>query len=248
MSKPLKVSLYVLGTIVVLAIIAIAIAYFYPQLYIMVAARIEFPIAKYPGLYTMPVHRDLQPLAVNNPQEIKYSNFTFDVPWSQEPTIQSSKTDEPMRFMFGKENVIVIADITGTDLRSLVIDELEKSHPGQYNDVSFINFMFGDKLDSTQYDLFSYMLNVTPYSISLSDSKSEAIGKMMMLVYKGVVSLGDNKIYSFETPYLKGFQNGDPSPSSSFNVFDNHGRFYSLFIRGTQAEIDYILSSIRPTE
>ena len=125
-------------------------------------------------------------------------------------------------------------------------NELENKYPGQYNDASIINSMFGNNADFSQYDFLSYILDTTPYSISLSDSKSGATGKMIMLAYKGMVSNGD-KIYSFETPYVKGFQYGGPS-TSSFHIFDSAGKSYNLVIGGAQSEMDYILSSIRPTK
>lgn len=119
-----------------------------------------------------------------------------------------------------------------------------------------IQEVFGQEATRSSFALRSKVLNLTPSDLRLFSSRQEMAGNAVLLVIKGVESqLFKNGLYSFATPWMRGFQEGDLMRDRGVLVeaFDNQDRRLTLIVGAKpgkacfgQPELNRIIFSLRP--
>jgi hypothetical protein len=119
-----------------------------------------------------------------------------------------------------------------------------------------IQEVFGEEATRSSFALRSKVLNLTPSDLRLFSSRQEMAGNAVLLVIKGVESQQfKNGLYSFATPWMRGFQEGDLIRDRGVLVeaFDNQDRRLTLIVGAKQdkacfgqPELNRIIFSLRP--
>src|SRR5271154_4452109 len=90
-----------------------------------------------------------------------------------------------------------------TDLLAVVRKEAAKKGRS-------IQDAFGNEAARSNYALRSVTLNLTPRDLRLFSSRQEISGNAVLLLIKGTETQRfKNGLYSFDTPWMRGFQEGD---------------------------------------
>jgi hypothetical protein len=99
------------------------------------------------------------------------------------------------------------------------------------------------------------VLNLTPRDLRFLSSRQEMAGNAVLLVIKGMESQGfKNGLYSFVTPWMRGFQDGDLKRDRGVVVeaFDHQGRRLTRIVAARagkacfgQPELNQIIFSLR---
>lgn len=118
-----------------------------------------------------------------------------------------------------------------------------------------IEDVFGLEATRSNYALLSKELNLTPSDVRLFSSRREIIANSVFLTMKGVHSQRfKHGLYSFETQWIRGFQQGDLGRDRAVVVdaFDQQDRWLMLIVGlkpGTscfaQTDLNQIISSLR---
>ena len=116
--------------------------------------------------------------------------------------------------------------------------------------------VFGQEATRSSFALRSKVLNLTPSDLRLFSSRQELAGNALLLVIKGVESQRfKNGLYSFATPWMHGFQDGDLMRDRGIVIeaFDNQDRRLTLVVAAKpgkacfgQPEVNHIIFSLRP--
>lgn len=119
-----------------------------------------------------------------------------------------------------------------------------------------IQEVFGQEATRSSFALRSKVLNLTPSDLRLFSSRKEMVGNAVLLLIKGVESQRfKNGLYSFATPWMRGFQDGDLIRDRGVVVeaFDNQDRRLTLIVGAKpgkacfgQPELNRIIFSLRP--
>jgi hypothetical protein len=115
--------------------------------------------------------------------------------------------------------------------------------------------VFGQETTRSSYALRSKVLNLTPGDLHLFSSRQELAGNAMLLLIKGVeLQRFKNGLYSFATPWMHGFQDGDLARDRGIVIeaFDNQDRRLTLVVAAKpgkscfgQPELNHIIFSLR---
>jgi hypothetical protein len=92
---------------------------------------------------------------------------------------------------------------------------------------------FGKEATRASYAIRSKVLNLTPSDVNLFSSPQEIKANAAMLVIKGAESKSyERGLYSFQTSWMRGFQEGDLSRDKSvlLEAFDNQDRLLTLIV------------------
>jgi len=119
-----------------------------------------------------------------------------------------------------------------------------------------IQEVFGPDATRSSYAILSKTLNLTPNDLHLFSPRREIVGNAVMLIIKGVeLQRFKNGLYSFATPWMRGFQEGDVGRDRDvvIDAFDNQDRLLMLIVGAkpdkaclTQADLSHIIFSLRP--
>ncbi len=119
-----------------------------------------------------------------------------------------------------------------------------------------IQEVFGQEATRSSFALRSKVLNLTPSDLRLFSSRQEMAGNAVLLVIKGVESQRfKNGLYSFATPWTRGFQDGDLMRDRGvvIEAFDNQDRRLTLIVGAkpgktcfAQSDLNHIIFSLRP--
>jgi hypothetical protein len=126
-----------------------------------------------------------------------------------------------------------------------ILQSLLKEEPLE---VQKYNLLFGEENLKSEYAIVNLILNTTPDQAAIFKPLPELARMQPLLIWKTALyaHMGD-VIYKFKAKNLKGFQFGNPQNTENVrvHVFNEKDQVFRLhFIRATQAEIDYILSTI----
>jgi hypothetical protein len=119
-----------------------------------------------------------------------------------------------------------------------------------------IEDVFGWETTRSNYALLSKEFNLTPGDLRLFSSRRETVVNSIFLTLKAIHSQRfKNGLYSFETQWMRGFQEGDLrfDPGVVIDAFDRQDHWLMLIIAakpGTscfaQSDLNQIISSLRP--
>jgi hypothetical protein len=126
----------------------------------------------------------------------------FEVPWEvDDEKTKTVGTKQVIVFRSGNAMLVMCAlprEFVNTVLKTFDKDNFQK--------------MYGEEVLRSDYAMYRLMLRSTPDDVTLFTPRGEAVGRMMMLVVKGVAipSEADTGLFSLRSREFKGFQYGDP--------------------------------------
>ncbi|MGC1417382.1 MAG: hypothetical protein WA817_18990 [Candidatus Acidiferrum sp.] len=119
-----------------------------------------------------------------------------------------------------------------------------------------IQDVFGRDATRSSYAIKSKTLNLTPNDLHLFSSPREIVGNADLLIIKHTESKRfKNGLYSFATPWMRGFQEGDVQKDRGvvIEAFDHYDRRLMLIVGAkpgrtcfAQADLSHIIFSLRP--
>ncbi len=225
-------------------ILLLTVFYIFPQISIVMSLKSEFPQSSYPQLYVIPKERQVEIVdTFGNYKEYSSSGFRLKSPWNGEVSRVNNPESDIFIFKDGKA-IFFLKD------RSILNPEVSRLAGSQEDLQRLLDFLGVDTL-SSNYKFNESVLTTSPSTLSIFESKKEALADSVLLSLKLALILPfKGGIYSFQTPDLRGFQYGDPAVSSGvkLQIFDNRDQEFHIGLKGaTQKDIDFILSSIKFT-
>jgi hypothetical protein len=122
-----------------------------------------------------------------------------------------------------------------------------------------IRDVFGDQATGSNYAMRSKILYLTPRDLRLFSSPQQMVANSILLNLKKIwTGAAKGGLYSFQTEWLRGFQEGGPAQNNVVTIyaFDKQDREIELFIgtephasgKLSQADINRIFFSLRPVD
>jgi hypothetical protein len=203
----------------------------------------NFPLAS-----ITPVELTDHRIASGNGSEVSCFGYDFEVPW------QDIDTQKVRR-----EVMVLIPFRSGLDIlvghgstHNLVDTTVESTK----TDMQHFRALYGDKAAQSDYEFLQLVLNTTPGSIRLVDSKQDVGRKTTLLVFKALIAAGDDpSIFMVQANGFRGFQYGDPSKHPkriTVTLYSADGGIEFSFARKdmqplaiSQAEINRAIQTLR---
>ena len=190
----------------------------------------------------VPTQRLLQPIQPTATTAEKFGDVTFSVPWQNPQT--STVTAQSGKWIFATGGVGIIP---------------KESAPNEYlNDflgsnaqtAAEVKAALGPNNFESTYTFYKMVLNTTPETLTMAPAALQAVYSGLLTLKESLVTEGTgDTIYAvsnFSTPDVVGFQFGtETSNPKNLLIFDKNRYSYELLIQGTQAETDYILSTVK---
>jgi hypothetical protein len=223
------------------------VCYFYtPALGTFIYAKWQFRNSR--EIWITPTPLSEGPLNPSSGPKLTYFGYEFESPSAE---VKEEK-------IFDRVAVLSFADCAGlsifkpdadTDLLAVVRKEAAKKGRN-------IQEVFGQEAARSNYALRSVTLNLTPRDLRLFSSRREISGNAVLLLIKGAESQRfKNGLYSFATPWMRGFQEGDLTRDCGvvIEAFDNRDRMLTILVGlrpgktwFAQPDLDRIIFSLRP--
>ncbi len=223
-------------TFVILTVIAGYI--FFPNLSAYFLLK-QFTLAnELPVIYEIPVQKQLVQQSENLSEKISTKWFDFSTPWQLADT---ETYHEITGYYFINNSSIMVNERSS----ALKMQNVLFSENGKLEDYS--DYIIESNNLTSEYDIENLILNTTPTKVNFFSPNEEITITLNILMVKSVSTLGD-KIYSFETNNLKGFQftKLDSPQNVRIHIFDNQDRCFEFVFDGIAIDIvDSILSSIK---
>jgi len=223
----------------------LTVFYIFPQIWVVISLKSDFPQSSYPQLYVIPKERQVEIVdtSFGNYKEYSSSGFRLKSPWSDEVSRANNPESEIFIFKDGKA-IFFLKD------RSILNPEVSRLAGSQEDLQRLLDFLGVDTL-SSNYKFNESVLMTNPGTLSIFESRKEVLADSVLLSLKLALILPfKGGIYSFQTPSLRGFQYGDPAVSGGvkLQIFDKKDQEFHIGLKGaTQKDIDFILSSIKFT-
>ncbi len=181
-------------------------------------------------------------------RKFSYFGYEFESPWTQ--VDKERQFDSAVILSFSSGAIVTVLNpATGANELQVMKDEASKRGVR-------IESVFGKETTRSRYALRSKILNLTPKDLNLFSSRQEIVANSVLLVIKGAeLSRMKGGLYSFQTNWTRGFQEGSPDRDSAvvIDAFDSQDNKIELLIGGahggnhpSQAEINRILFTLRP--
>ena len=234
--KSKKVSIPVLCLLFILAIVI----YFSERITFVILPKLYFSKTKTPDAYLIPILReiDTSQASPNAKVNLSYKHIRLVAPWNLRERVD---LDLSTIFAFVNKKGISIDE---QDTDESVLQRFLKMGP---KEVKKYNLLFGQENLKSEYAFVNLILNTTPDQATIFKPLPELARIHPLLIAKALYSHLGDVIYKFESRNLKGFQFGNPQNTENVrvHVFGGKDQVYRLhFVRATQDEIDYILSTI----
>lgn len=239
MLKLLKLKKVIIPLVSLIFVLGILI-YFSDRLALVIVPKFSYSKTKTPGAYLIPILRELKPSKEKFKANsiLTYKDIRLKTPWELR---EKSDFDLSTLFAFVNKKGISIEQ-QSTD--EGILQSLLKEKPIE---VQKYNLLFGEENLKSEYAIVNLILNTTPDQASIFKPLSELARIHPLLIWKNLYSHLGDVIYQFKSNNLNGFQFGNPQSTEHVrvHVFNNKDQIYRLhFLRATQVEIDYILSTI----
>ena len=229
--------------VVAFLIIVSVILYFSDRLTLYFFTTTKYSKTKTPAMYVIPISREIQRThkTISTPYLLSYENIKLQIPWEFK---EKSESMFSTFYVFRNKKGIVISQ-QGEDesFRQKLLNE------GPLK-VQKAKFLYGEENLKSEYAVSNLILHTTPDQFSISRPAPENEKIIPLLMLKGLYSVYGDVIYKLNLDNLRGFQFGNPKTTKNIYVhlFNEKDQIFRLhFIAATQAEIDYILSSIEFT-
>jgi hypothetical protein len=226
--------------VVAFLIIVSVIFYFSDRLTLYFFIATKYSKTKTPAMYVIPIEREIQRThkTFSTPYLLSYESVKLNIPWELK---EKSESIFSTFYAFKNKKGIVISQ-QGEDenFRQKLLDD-------ESLEVQNAKSLYGEENLKSEYAVSNLILHTTPDQFSISRPAPENEKIIPLLMLKGLYSVYGNVIYKFNLDNIRGFQFGNPQTTKNIYVhlFSESDQVIRLhFIAGTQAEIDYILSSI----
>ena len=223
-----------------LIIVAGTLIYFSDRLTSFIFLNFFYSEAKTPKAYLTPISREinLSQYKFKAHSRLSYKHINLKAPWELK---ERHDLDLSTFFVFVNKKGIEIQRQSDDEsiLKNLLKDEPIEVHKTK--------LLFGEKNLKSEYSIVNLILNTTPEQASLFKPLQALLRVHPLLLYKTLYSALADVIYKFNIDNFEVFQFGNPQNTENVRVhiFNKNGQVFRLhFIRATQAEIDYILSTI----
>lgn len=175
--------------------------------------------------------------------------YQFEVPWSD---VKQEKHLKNIELVYFSNNLVLTVHDPAQDVNSVSI----LTGQGTKNEAR-LRQIFGEETTRSNYGLRSRILNLTPGDLRPSFSRLKMVSSSVLLMLKPIY-VGDRQggLYSFQTEWMRGFQQGDPGRDNTVTIegFDQHDRELELTVgrmrgagqRVSQPELNRIIYSLRP--
>jgi hypothetical protein len=211
-------------------------------------AYVKWNFRNSPGVWIVP--RPL-PLASTDRvagTKVSYFGYEFDSPLAEMK--EERKVESVVVLSFSNcAGMVMFKPEPGGDLIHTL--QVEASKRGRN-----MEDVFGRQATRSNYALLSKELNLTPSDLRLFSSPREIVANSVFLTLKGINSQRfKNGLYSFETQWMRGFQEGDLGRDRgvAIEAFDLQDRRLMLIVAAkpdtscfAQSDLNRIISSLRP--
>lgn len=224
--------------IVVFALVTLGVIIFLflPQVYLSVLVR---TVWHNPIMDVVPTEKHFQINPADFPNSRFYSGagMTFKVPWDN---LEKKKETERLILLASANNSVAVLFP-----RESLVESMEKENP---EDLKKMKSFFGSESYSNDYEFLKLQAFTTTSQLTPLTSPNEAVKKLVLLMLKTVFFVGTKgNIYYFDTGTVKGFEFFNSSPQGGHwvsELFDSQYHHFTVIVKGTEAEADFILSSI----
>jgi len=233
------------GRIICVVTLVLFVVYALP-VFAVVHAR--WLVRNMPAMWIVPTPLPIVPIERSEGLKLSYYGYEFEVPWTQLNREQKLRSMTVLNF--GNGAVVVFHEPAEE------MSELKVMKQGERKQGLTVEDIFGDKATSSNYAFRSKILYLTPKDLRLSFSRQEMAANsgliLLKLPHAGLAKGGE---YSFQTEWLRGFQDGDPAIDTMtiINCFDAQDREIEIWVGSTegkkkpsQADVNRIIYSLRP--
>jgi hypothetical protein len=245
LSKPDLRGLMPPARIIFIILIAFFVFYAVP---IFAVVSMKWKVRNLPEVWVVPTPLPNVSIQRSGGLKFSYFGYEFESPWT--PLKQERKLKSGVYLYFTNRAVVVFLD------PSKKINELEGLKHGDAGQDIDVRSIFGDRATRSNYALRSKILYFTPNDLSLFSSPRRMVGNSILIMLKPLdAGRAKGGMYSFQTEWLRGFQDGDPAidKMTIIDGFDPHDREVELWVgsqeganKPSQADVNRILYSIRP--
>jgi len=179
----------------------------------------------------------------NFPNSASHSAFgiSFKIPWQNPTTNKQSDITLALRYS-GGHTVLFVKEIK-------LVPALSKDN---LTEVAKSKALLGEQNFSSEYNFHKFVWGMTKSQVesSLSDELKQLQNNILAVKDASIIRDSSSNYWalnSFETPYIKGLQSGTADALTKYIYFvDKKDNPFNFVIKNaTQAEVDFILNSIR---
>lgn len=231
-----------------ICILIAVLAYFYakPISYLVYA---KWQCRNNTRLWTVPIPLRLENATHEAGRRMSYFGYEFESPWTD--LSLERKYNSVVMLYFSNGQFVSIFD-PAHDFDELQLMKQVTSARG----ASLANVV-GEDAASSRYQLQSWIWNLTPGDLRLFSSRQKMVTNSVFLIMKKIwMERLKGGLYSFQTSWLRGIQEGAPSLDDAviISAFDPQDRKIEIWVgstksarhRPSQDDINRILCTLRP--
>jgi hypothetical protein len=178
-----------------------------------------------------------------------FYGYQFEVPWTD---VKREVQLKNMELVFFSNNFVIMLHDPAKAVNQLKVLTREGT-----KDEAALKRLFGEETTRSNYALCSKIVNLTPRDLHLSFSTQKMVSSSVLLMLKPQrVGTQQGGLYSFQTEWLRGFQEGNPTRDKVVTIYAFDAGDHEIEIsvgRGqgpsqdiTQSELNRIIYSLRP--
>lgn len=185
-----------------------------------------------------------------NTFEVPWKGMT-EVPWKDAAKLKSIPTITHLKFASGQDLLVWAPKGTRGFLQDIAEDK-DMGSPA-------MRILFAADIKEGPYQEESAVLNATSDQVRFFDTPRASARGFFLLFFKSIAENPEIRtgIYAFHTPFVRGFQRGNPAYSSRIRMtfFDSNGNSLGELSfsygketsnRGTQADLNRIIQTFHP--
>ena len=203
-----------------------------------------------PELWIVPTPLADVSIEQNAGRNFIFYGYQFEVPRTD---VNREEHLRNMELVYFSNNLVMMLHDPAQSVKQLK----ELTGEGTKNEAA-LKRLFGEEATRSNYALRSKILNLTPRDLHLSFSRQKMVSSSVLLALKPMwAGAPQNGLYSFQTKWLRGFQEGNPTRDKTVTIdaFDAYDREIELSIgrapgasqNVTQPELNRIIYSLRPS-
>ena len=204
---------------------------------------------KAPEMWVVPIPLTIGPFDPSAGRTFSYFGYQFDSPWTEVKRERKMESAAVLSFSNGAIISIFDQQQFGNELQAIKEESVRRGVD--------IKNVFGDDATRSRYALRSKILRLTPQDLHIFSSRQEMVGNSMLLLLKSILTKRlKGGLYSFETPWVRGFQEGGPEQDQMviIEAFDSQDREIEIYVgaeksaagKPSQADSNRILYSLHP--
>jgi hypothetical protein len=209
----------------------------------------KWEVRKATELWVVPTPLRLVATEPQTGKTLSYFGYDFESPWTDVKRERKLESIAVVNFS-GGQFISILDPAHSTDELQMMKREATKRGVE-------LRSVLGEEATRSRYALRSKILNLTPGDLRLFSPRQEMVANSVFLIMKKAwMARLKGGLYSFETNWLRGFQEGGPAQDDMviIEAFDAQDHEIQVWIgsghgasnRPSQADINRILYSLRP--